>query len=1045
MRAFLIAISCAVGVINGRSASATAQAAGARDLLPLMHVPPGFAVDRVAGPPLVEHPVMACFDERGRLFVAENAGVNYGSAELLKKTPSSIRVLEDSHGDGHFDKSSVFADHLTFPEGVAWLDGAVFTASPPSLWRLADTRGGNVADQRKQIVTSFGFTGNAADIHGPVVGPDGWLYWCDGRHGHRIARPDGSVSEGNAARIFRCRPDGSGVEAICGGGMDNPTKVAFTAEGEVLAGVNLIHNKPRRIDGIIFALDGAVFPYYESAISEFKSTGPLFEPVDNLGWVAVSGIVRYDGAALGEQYHDNLFSCQFNPHRVQRHIVHREGAGFRITHEDFLTCSDPDFHPTDIIEDADGSLLVIDTGGWFRIGCPNSRIAKPDITGAIYRIYRKDAPTVDDPRGLKLDWEKLEPAALTQLLGDDRRPQVRERAIERLAHLGGASVGPLRAALASHSTTLLRRNALWALTRIEGSSAREAVRFAMADRDPSVRQTAVHCVSLHADAAALPALLKIVGSDLPSIRREAATALGRIRDKSAVPALLAALKPPALSGASVAASVPDRFLEHSIIDALIQIDDRAGTLAGLSDPNDFIRRGALIALDQMDHGALSAREAAPLLASAQPSVSRAAAQVIARHPDWGAAMIEYFRGALGHADLSSARQEELAAQLAGFATTPQVQAWIAQTLQDAAASARSRRILLEAIAQASVSAPPAAWIGPVGHCIESPDSEVARQAELAARAVSRGKDQPFAEPLLRVARDPMRALELRLSALDAIAPTLKPMDGSLFDLLLSSLEPRQPAMIRSAAAAAIGRANLTVAQQQRVAGALQSAGPLEMPGILAALSRNGDEAVGRAMLDALEHSRNAGALRPDQLTSALEKYPSDVKQLAKPLLARLSPDVGVQKARLDALESAVASGSAARGRALFFGAKAACFTCHTIGDRGGQVGPNLSTIGSIRAPRDLLESIVYPSATIARGYEVFLVKTKDGDVQAGIITRQTADAIYLTTGPQSRQRIARSQIVDLRPSPISMMPQGFDGQLSSQELGDLVAFLASCK
>src|SRR5207244_1533083 len=86
----------------------------------------------------------------------------------------------------------------------------------------------------------------------------------------------------------------------------------------------------------------------------------------------------------------------------------------------------PDFHPTDVLEDADGSLLVIDTGGWFRIGCPTSRVDKPQIKGAIYRIRRKDAPKVKDPRGLKLDWKSPEDWL------DDPRFAVRDEAVQRL-------------------------------------------------------------------------------------------------------------------------------------------------------------------------------------------------------------------------------------------------------------------------------------------------------------------------------------------------------------------------------------------------------------------------------------------------------------------------------------------------------------------------------------------------------------------------------------------------------------------------------------
>ena len=75
--------------------------------------------------------------------------------------------------------------------------------------------------------------------------------------------------------------------------------------------------------------------------------------------------MRYRGTSFGPEYRENLFSAQFNPHRLQRHILSREGATFRTEDTDFLTSVDPDFHPTDVMEDADGSLLVVDTGAWF--------------------------------------------------------------------------------------------------------------------------------------------------------------------------------------------------------------------------------------------------------------------------------------------------------------------------------------------------------------------------------------------------------------------------------------------------------------------------------------------------------------------------------------------------------------------------------------------------------------------------------------------------------------------------------------------------------
>jgi len=76
-------------------------------------VPDGFTIEIVTDASLVKYPMMAGFDDRGRLFVAASAGRNLSAAELMKQPANFVQMLEDTDGDGHFDKSTRFADKMT--------------------------------------------------------------------------------------------------------------------------------------------------------------------------------------------------------------------------------------------------------------------------------------------------------------------------------------------------------------------------------------------------------------------------------------------------------------------------------------------------------------------------------------------------------------------------------------------------------------------------------------------------------------------------------------------------------------------------------------------------------------------------------------------------------------------------------------------------------------------------------------------------------------------------------------------------------------------
>src|SRR5690606_37601915 len=88
---------------------------------PVLHVPEGFSIELVAGPPLVERPITAAFDDQGRLYVAESSGSNDPVQQQLAERPHRIVRLEDADGDGRYDRRIVFAEGVMFPAGTMWL------------------------------------------------------------------------------------------------------------------------------------------------------------------------------------------------------------------------------------------------------------------------------------------------------------------------------------------------------------------------------------------------------------------------------------------------------------------------------------------------------------------------------------------------------------------------------------------------------------------------------------------------------------------------------------------------------------------------------------------------------------------------------------------------------------------------------------------------------------------------------------------------------------------------------------------------------------
>jgi len=609
----------------------------------------------------------------------------------------------------------------------------------------------------------------------------------------------------------------------------------------------------------------------------------------------------------------------------------------------------------------------------------------------------------------------------------------------------------------------IRRNSVWVATRIDHGSARAYVRDSLHDPYEIVRQAALHSIALWRDREAVPELINLLKGvvkigDVPGVklapenyehsqaslanRRAAAEALGRIGDPAAVPDLLAALGEPKDSKYSDAS---DQVFQHSLIYALIEIGDAKRLAASLDSQNPRVRRGVLTAMDQMKGGGLNPEVISKNLDSSDLALKETAWWIAGRHPEWGGALAGYFRERLHAKEISQSDKEDLIRRMARFSTAEPVQIMLTELLQDSAPA--TRPLVLRAMADSKLKKVPESWLKAWTSILESDDQDQIAEAVQTIRVLANPKEpaKALVEPLLKVGKNEKLKAPVRLSALAAVPGGLPEIDASIFAFLQSQLNGELPAATRSLAGESLAHGRLTSAQLIELAQTLKSVGPLELDRLIEAFGQSPDEKVGLALISALKIAPARSSLRNETLKPILAKYPAGVQPQVKELYAALEADKAQQFAKLEQLLANLKQGEIRRGQAVFNGTKASCSACHAIGYLGGNVGPDLTHIGKIRSERDLLESIVFPSASFVRSYEPVVVTTKDGKAINGLIRKDSGDEITLATGVNQEVRIARKDIEDIQPSRVSIMPAGLDQQLSPQELADLVAFLKACQ
>lgn len=930
----------------------------AQAAIPKADLPAGLELVIAAAPPLLNHPIMGSLDDRGRLFVGDAAGLNLNDKALDEQLPNRVLMLEDTNGDGVFDKTSVFADKMTFPQGACWLNGSLYVASPPGIWKLTDTNGDGVADERKMIVSGFKYTGNAADVHGPFLHPNGRLYWCHGRKGHKVTQPDGTlVHEGMASGIWSCKPDGSDVQWHALACSDNPVEVDFTPEGDIFGVINIYYNRPRG-DTLVHWLYGGAYerPDQLNVLAGLPRTVEKMPVVHNFGHVAVSGcsFIRSDG--LNPAWKGDMMVVYFNTQKIVRMNLKPSGASFTATEHEFLKIHDPDVHITDLIEDVDGSILVIDTGGWFKLGCPSSIMEKPDIRGAVYRVQKKNPPRRDIAALRKAanaaKNSAYQPEFRMADLKDASKPLARLRACEaisRAKRIEPAQRDALLALLGEKVDPALEHAAMYAaittrcfdLATLRQASAAPLVRRLMLIVEQTAREIPVQ-----------DALFAVARSHVDSADRDLASA-----------------------AAALVARHP-RGLELAFEDFKTQLAGPRITPGTL---------GAIVAVAASNLKKEPAQELiAAMLKHGSPGIRRAAWQVIAEQS--------------GH--VSS-------------------EAWLAP--------------LDRSLAEASASAPAGASAATPG------------DLPLLLDAIAQLNTNHFDASHRAIINDKTRPQPIRLKALAAVSRQGEALAPDAFALLLQLLQAEGSPTARVDAARFLARAALSREQVAALAPALQTAGPTEVRTLLPlARTKRSDPATGRLWAENLAKSPNLGSIEESAIRTVFSSMPPELyEQILRPAVRAAAEVNDAKKRQLEVLAAAVSRGRVSEGRKVY--ETSTCVACHKVGDLGRAMGPDLSRIGQIRQPRDILESILFPSATLARDFEAHVVEMADGQSQTGMIKNDGADGLVLMDLAGQEKTIPRAQIVGVTALAESVMPAGLEKTLTEQQLLDVVAWLVSLR
>jgi putative membrane-bound dehydrogenase-like protein len=505
-------------------------------------LPAAFRIELVASEPDVEDPVAMTWDSHGRMWVAEL------SDYPLESTGGRVRCLSDQEPTGRFRRSAVFAEGLPFPSSVlAYRAGLLLTAAPDILY-LEDSDGDGRADVRRVALTGFAAGNTQLRANGLLYGPDLRIYGANGRSGGKPRRPsdpqDRAVDIGE--RDFRFDPDTFEPEATSG-----PSQFGhgFDDWGRRFLSWNTVHIRedmlpPRDLERHPrlrrTSTVASISDHGDSARVYPRTPPPRTfnnEPTDHFN--ASCGLTIERGGLFPAEYAGNSYLCE-----PLTNLVHRDrlepGPGPALiarrgeNEDEFLTSTDPWFHPVNLKSGPDGGLYLAD---FYRELVEHPDYVPRELRGGVDfrrgkghgRIWRI-LPRQKGPLPLE-ELSGLGPPELVERLRSPNGP-VRETAQRLLAERREPGTADLLAKLArSNREPLARALALWTLLRFQALPA-EGLALALDDPEPRLRETAIRIAREEPRSAAVLSarLVRLLADSDPGVRFQAVLAAGDLRE-----------------------------------------------------------------------------------------------------------------------------------------------------------------------------------------------------------------------------------------------------------------------------------------------------------------------------------------------------------------------------------------------------------------------------------------------------------------------------------------------------------------------------------